>query len=337
MEKLNVAVIGCGTIFPVHADAIIKSKHSKLYAVCDIDNEIAYATGKNFNCLFYTDYLEMLENETIDIVHICTPHYLHAQMAVAAMKAGKHVLTEKPMAIRVDDALEMIRVSRETGMKLGVCFQNRFNNTSVIIKDHIESGRTGKILGAKAFVTWNRDEHYYSDKDWKGRWKTEGGGVSINQAIHTLDLLQWFLGEADRLKANVDTRLLNDLIEVEDTAEATIIFKNGAKAIYYATNCYVSNSPVEIEIICEKATMRLNDDLHIYYSDGTNEKYSEIDRSSGKKAYWGSSHKVLINDFYEKITSNDEFSVNGEEGITVLRIIDLIYKSSSARKFLNFK
>ncbi len=332
-DKIKAAIIGCGTIFGVHADAIAKNENTELVCVVDIDAKKAKEAANRYNCKYYADYIQMLDIEDIDVVHICTPHYLHAPMAIEAMKKGKHVLTEKPIAISVDDAHEMIKVSGETEKILGICFQNRYNETSLKIKEVLESGKVGKVIGIKGLVTWNRSREYYTKSNWKGTWEKEGGGVLINQAIHTLDLLQWFAGEIDSLKAQVDISLLEGIIEVEDTAHAAIKFNNGAIGIFYSTNCYPADSPVEIEIICEEATIKLCGELTINYGNGKVETINEIDKKTGYKSYWGCSHERLINDYYEKIINGDKFPISGEEAIKSIKIINSIYKSSETGMF----
>lgn len=334
MIKLRAAIVGCGAIYGNHAEALTKYENVELASVCDINEEKAAKAADKYKCKYYTDYNEMLKNEELDVVHICTPHYLHASMSILAMKSGKHVLTEKPMAISILDAQEMIKVSKDTGKRLGVCFQNRFNATSVRIKEVIESGEVGSVIGAKGFVTWHRDAPYYTNSEWRGSWETEGGGVLINQSIHTLDLLQWFLGDINNIKGSTDTRLLEDAIEVEDTAEATIKFNTGASAIFYATNCYAIDSPVEIEIICEKAVLRLTEDLTISYKNGEIEHTTDADKATGEKSYWGSSHKLLINDFYKKLIAGIDFSIDGEQGITAIQMIHAIYTSENKKQYV---
>ncbi len=337
MKKYNAAIIGCGAISPIHANAIRGSSRANLYAVCDILPEKAGALAEKYGCKWFADYKELLMDTGVDVVHICTPHYLHRVMAIDAMKSGKHVLVEKPIATRSIHGEEMVNVSRETGMRLGACFQNRYNDTSVKIKQFLESGKAGRIIGARAFVTWHRDRNYYAGSDWRGKKATEGGGVLINQAIHTLDLLQWFLGDVERVKGNVDTRLLKDVIEVEDTAEATIIFKSGAVALFYATNCYAKDSPVEMEIICEKAVLKLSGGLTISCSDGTREYTEDTDLKTGGKPYWGCGHAALIEDYYDCLAEEKPFRVDGRQALPSLRIIEAVYDSSRTGKDMLFK
>ncbi len=335
MNTFNIAIAGCGAIHSVHADAILNTPCTRLYAVVDINETRAKETSVKYGCRYYTGFMDMLKDENIHAVHICTPHYLHASMAIAAMEHGKHVLVEKPMAISPGDALKMIEKSESTGMKLGICYQNRYNATSQKMKEFLDSGESGKILGARAFVTWHRDQSYYAGAQWRGTWDKEGGGVLINQSIHTLDLLQWFLGDVSRLKASIDTRLLKDIIEAEDTAEAAITFKNGATALFYATNCYCTDSPVFIELVCENALIRLEGDLIITHKNGVAEHFAETDTATGNKAYWGCSHKVLIKDFYSKLADGEYFGIDGSQGIKSIKILDAIYASHKNKAYMD--
>lgn len=332
--KFNAAIIGCGSIHALHADTIIKSPLAALSSVVDIDPVRAKTSSEKYSCNFSTDCNEVLEDGNIDVIHICTPHYLHADMAIAAMEHGKHVILEKPMAIKLSDAEKLIKISAATGKQLGICFQNRYNASSVRVKNFLTSGKGGKILGARAFVTWYRDEEYYTGSGWRGTWEQEGGGVLINQSIHTLDLLQWFMGDIHRIKGSVDTRTLKKVIEVEDTAEAAINFKNGATALFYATNCYCVNSPVMIEIVTENAVLRIEDGLTIKYNNGDSESCPEVDKSSGAKAYWGSSHMNLINDFYNRLAECAKFPLDGSEGIKALKMLHAIYSSNKSGEYV---
>lgn len=334
LKKLKAAVIGCGTISERHLESIL-SAGAELVSVVDIDENKAREKAEKYGCRFYVDYHEMLMDPQIDVVHILTPHYLHAQMAIDSMKSGKHVLTEKPMAITTEDAQRMIDVSGRTGRRLGVCFQNRYNPTSLKAREFLTSGKAGNILGAKAWVTWHRDEAYYAQGGWRGTWEKEGGGVLINQSIHTLDLLQWFMGDMDRLKGSCYTSLLEKTIEVEDTACAVIQFKNGASGLFFASVCYPENSPVGIEIVLSDAVVRLEGDLTIAWNDGRTERYSDKDLNLGEKSYWGLSHKRLISDFYNKLLSGGHFELDGSEGIKALKIVKAIHRSSDTRDWVD--
>lgn len=337
MGKLGVAIIGCGSIHRVHADAIAASELGRLVCVVDIVEERARASAAKYGCRWYVDYLEAINDDEVDVVHICTPHYLHSTMAIEAVRVGKHVLVEKPVAISVNQAQEMARESKKHGRYIGVCFQNRFNPESQKAKEIIDSGEIGAVKGVKGIVTWYRTREYYLESGWRGRFATEGGGVLINQSIHTLDLMQWLGGGVRAVKGSVSTNLLGDAIEVEDTADALLFFKNGARGIFYATNCYVDNSPVEIEIICEKATLRIYDGALVMEQGGNVRRL--LSKESGQtayKSYWGKSHAILIEEFYKAVLNGDSgHIISVEEGMESLKIIDGIYKSSSTGNVIN--
>ena len=337
MKKINSAIIGCGAIYRLHADAIKQSKYSNLVAVVDIEEQKAKSAATDYECKHFTDYKEVLLSSDIEVVHICTPHYLHASMAIEALKAGKHVLVEKPIARDVSQAQQLVQEAKKNSKYLGVCFQNRYNNTSIKIKEMLDQEVLGKIKGIKGIVAWNRDEAYYTESNWRGSWETEGGGVLINQSIHTLDLMQWFGGEIEHIEGHVSTRVLKHIIEVEDTADATIYFRNGAVGIFYATNCHTTNSPVEIEIHCEQGVLKIDDGDLLLKKDGQKQCLVSDTCSNGSKAYWGISHCNLIEQFYNSIINkNHKGFINGSEGVIALEMIDRIYKSSASGNKIKF-
>lgn len=330
----NAVIIGCGAISDIHIKAIEKLDNVKLYGLVDINVEKVNALSIQHNCKAFYNYIDALNDSEIDVVHICTPHYLHSQMAIDALRADKNVVLEKPLAISMKDAYEVIKTAEVSGKMLGVCFQNRYNTTSLKIKELLSSGIVGKVKGAKAFVTWHRNADYYTSSGWRGKWATEGGGVLINQSIHTIDLLLWFLGDVTHFSGKISTRLLNDFIEVENTAEALISFKDDVNALFYATTCYCDDSPVEIEILCEKARIKLSNNLVITYNDGSSEESSDIDLNTGGKSYWGSSHLSLISDFYDCLANKRPFDIPGEEAIKALSVVLGIYEESNFARTL---
>jgi predicted dehydrogenase len=333
MNKLGVAIIGCGAIFPLHAKAVSAMENVDLLKVIDIDIDKAKRAGIEHACDATDDYREILNDDRIHVVHLCTPHYLHAEMTVDLLRAGKHVLTEKPMAADLPSAIRMLEAAEQSSGQLGVVFQNRYNDTSVYIKKTIDSGDLGKLLCMKGVVTWHRTESYYKDSNWRGRWSTEGGGVLINQTIHTLDLLQWYGGEIRSVKGNISTDVLDGVIEVEDTAHACIDFTNNVRGLFYGTNAYLKDSPVELELVFEEGTLNLRRDYLYLWKDGKESLVCEPTLSPTKgKSYWGTGHKRLIEDFYEHIFSGRKFWLDGSEGIKALKLVKDIYSSSQKNK-----
>ncbi|MGI6190192.1 MAG: Gfo/Idh/MocA family oxidoreductase [Clostridiales bacterium] len=337
MNKLGVAIIGCGSIHRVHADAVVNSELGHMVCVVDIQDDRAQASAQDYHCQWHTDFNEVIKDDAVDVVHICTPHYLHTEMAVKALMAGKHVLVEKPVVRHIDEIKQVIKAREESGRCIGVCFQNRFNTTSQKAKEIIDSGTVGAVKGIKGIVTWYRDEDYYTASGWRGKFATEGGGVLINQSIHTIDLIQWLAGGVEAVKGGVSTQLLGKVIEVEDTAHATLFFRNGARGVFFATNCYTSNSPVEIEIDCEKARIRLYQGKLFIEQNGNVSCIA--DDNGGEtiyKSYWGKSHAVLIENFYRGILNGDPGCIiSAEEAVESVRIIDGIYKSASTGNLIH--
>lgn len=336
-EQIGAAIIGAGAIFPLHAQAIKKLDGVDLRIVVDNDSAKADQAAAEYHCEAAYDYRTLLEREDIHVVHLCTPHHLHADMAISLLRSGKHVLTEKPMAQDLNTSEKLLRESLHSKAQLGIVFQNRYNASSRKIRELIDAGTLGRLLGLKGIVTWHRDEAYYTSSPWRGRWATEGGGVLINQSIHTLDLLQWFGGEVASIQGSVSADALAETIEVEDTAHASLRFTNGARGLFYATNAYATNSPVELELVFEQGVLQQrNDCLYLIRADSETllcEPPSSIDEQGliTGKSYWGSSHQQLIADFYDHIRSGAIFPIDGEEGIKTIRLIADLYSSSRMR------
>ena len=332
MKELRTAVIGCGMISKNHLKALRQIDQVNCVAVCDLEEEKAQKAAAEYGIpRIYTDYKEMLNCPDLDAVHVCTPHHLHGQMVIDALKAGKHVLCEKPMALTAEDARKMTRAWRESGKQLGICFQNRYNATSVYMKEMLESGKLGKVIGGRGQVTWDRKPEYYQNAPWRGRWATEGGGVLINQAIHTFDLLQWLTVPVKTVEASIATRKLKQIIEVEDTAEIYMTGENEERLLFYASNCYVKNAPVELEIICQNGRIKLVGNQVTVEEGG---KVWTMDDSSGTilgKDYWGSGHGILIDDFYRCIRTGEQFPVGPEEAMAVVELMEAVYRSARER------
>ena len=199
---MKVAVIGCGNISKVHFAALSENPDVQIIAVADIIPERADNAAAKYGAKSFYSFDELLENESPDAIHICTPHYLHTEMAVKALKKGINVLVEKPCSVSSEEVETLRNAQKESGRQLAVCFQNRYNSCVTKADEIISSGRLGKVKSVRGFVTWSRDEDYYSD-DWHGTLEKECGGVLINQAIHTVDLIQHFGGKCKKITAHV--------------------------------------------------------------------------------------------------------------------------------------
>jgi len=343
-KKLRVGIIGCGRISRFHGMPAKAQENVELVAVCDLKKDAAAQMAKLFGCkATYTDYIKMIEKEKLDVVHICLPHYLHAPVAIKAMELGCDVLTEKPMAISMDQAREMVAAAKQYKRRLGIIFQNRYNNGTQLVKQCLDSGRLGAVISAKCNVTWCRPDSYYTESDWKGTWEKEGGGAMIDQAIHTLDLMCWFLGyDIDYVDCSLANRAHKGIIDVEDCADGLIVFKNGVNASFWCMNYYGQDSEVELELLCENgvasikaesATIRLNDGR--VFSAGANP--AESFDFGGGPAYWGASHYKEISDFYQCLAAGKEPPITGEEILaTAHRMIMALYESGRNKKVVKF-
>lgn len=341
MKKIRVGIVGCGNIFPMHAISVKQNENLELVAVCDNKKKRLEKAALEYQATPFADYETMLKKASLDVIHICTPHYLHSSMTVLAANYKVHVLTEKPMDINVLQAKKMIEACNINKTTLGVIFQNRYNKGALFLKEALMSGRLGKIKGAKCQVTWNRSDEYYLKSDWKGTWDKEGGGAVIDQAIHTLDLMNWFIDfDIEYIDANIANRT-HQKIEVEDTAEGVIKYKNGILANFHVINYYSTDSPITISLDCEKGSVEYIDGLtKITFQDGSKEVMGadpkEIIDYGNIKQYWGVSHIKQINDFYVTIKSKMRPTIDGHAALVTQKIVNAIYQSGQTNKRVFF-
>lgn len=340
MKKLKVAMVGCGRISEMYSLVFKQLNNIDVAYAVDIDMGKARSFAADFEgCMPVTDYRECF-NKNIDVFHIATPHYLHPVIAIDAMKNKINVLTEKPMAINLKEADEMIKVAKAEGVKLGVIFQTRYVKGCMEIKKLIDEGKLGRIIAARSYLSWRRSDEYYSETDWKGTWDKEGGGVLIDQAIHSLDRVQWLVGsEMEWIAGHIDNRN-HDIVDVEDVAEAIVKFKNGCLYQLYACNCYSYDAPIEIEIVGEKGRVGLKQDLAWVNINGQ-EPYEIVDGHDGLSVgpdYWGCSHITQIKDYYKAVIEDKPVFIDGESGRKSLELVRGIYKSSreNRRVYLPF-
>ena len=314
---MKTAVIGLGSIGYVHMQ-VLKAQCKNVVAVCDINEEKATLFS---DIPFYTDYIKMIEEVQPDVIHICTPHYLHAEMVIEGLNRNINVLCEKPLCISEDEIEKIITAEKASKAMLGVCHQNRYNSDNLFIKNYLSDK---KILGGYATVVWSRGGKYYTDSNWRGKWNTEGGGVLINQALHTLDLMQWFIGMPKTITASVSNLTLNGVIEVEDTA--TIIGKGGADFVFMATNGSATQFVPMVSVRTENETVTVLQDKVI-----TKEKVYDFVKGGavyGKSCY-GAGHNGLIEDFYDCVKTGRKFEIDGSEASKVIRLILSAYKSNN--------
>ncbi|MBK8446915.1 MAG: Gfo/Idh/MocA family oxidoreductase [Micropruina sp.] len=326
--QLTAAVVGLGDISAVHLDAIQRNPAVRLVGVCDIDPERARRVGTQLGVPAYAEHRRLLDEVRPDVLHVTTPHHQHVPLALDAIDAGVNVLTEKPVAHTVADGERLAERARQADVSVGVVLQNRYNPTSVAIRETLRSGALGTIQGARASLWWSRTPAYYASSPWRGRWAEAGGGVLINQAIHTLDLLLWLLGDPVNVRGTAATLALADLIEVEDTATLVIDHAGGARSVLFATNTHHTNADVELEISGSNGTLALVEGRAML-TDGAGTRMLATDaRDDGERSYWGMSHAALIDDFYAQLAKGAPFWLTPEVGLPALRTLRSAYLQS---------
>ncbi len=371
-QPYRVGLIGCGAIFFLHAFPLHRLAGTQIKAVCDVKPQALETAKRLFHCDGHSDYRELLQRDDIDVVHVLTPHYLHAPMVIAAADAGKHVLTEKPMAINMDEARAIVAAGQRNGVTIGVISQNRYNAASVAVKEAVASGSLGRVLGQRILLSWTKPAEYYRNSDWHGTWDKEGGSLMIDQAIHVMDLARWIIGdEIASVQATIANRNHPE-IETEDTAEGLITYRNGVKSVFFATNNFTYNSPVVVETHCENGTALLEfDKAVITYKNGreltvVNDPATTLNEADFKaffneepaqqamrtlkewgvvmmpvtwkapRGYWGATHNKQIENFYASLAAGIQPDITAEVAIKTQALICAIYQSSNEKRTIEF-
>ena len=252
---IKFAIVGCGRIAQRHAEHI--SKRGQLIAVCDIIQENADQLAATYGARAYTNFADMLSNERgIDVLAVCSPNGLHAQHSIEGLKAGYHVLCEKPMGISVKECGEMIQTAERANKRLFAIKQNRYNPPVVAVKELIDAGKLGKVLSLQLSCFWNRNTDYYANS-WKGT-KDLDGGTLFTQFSHFIDLLYWLIGDVDEVAAYMGNFAHNGIIEFEDTGVVILKFTNGAiGTVNYTVNSFERNMEGARTIFGDKGTIKI--------------------------------------------------------------------------------
>jgi predicted dehydrogenase len=335
---LNFAIVGCGRISKRHSEllGLNQIEGAKLSAVCDIIPEKAQSVGERFKVPHFTDMHEMMKKATVDVVVVLTESGNHAEHVVALAKYKKHIVVEKPMALTLTDADRMIAACKESGSRLFVVKQNRFNVPVVKLREELEAGRFGKMVMGTIRVRWCRDQSYYDQDSWRGTWKMDGGAFT-NQASHHVDLLQWMMGPVESVFAKAKTYLVD--IEAEDTGIAMIQFKSGAMGVIEATTA-VRPKDLEgsITLLGERGTVEIggfavNQIRHWNFTPASQEDSNVIQNYSvNPPNVYGYGHKAYYDHVVEAITTNSKALVEGEDGRRSLELIHAIYESVEQKK-----
>jgi predicted dehydrogenase len=330
---INFAIVGCGRIAQRHAEHI--SKRGKLIAVCDVVAEKANAMAESYGAVAYTDYTEMLKNETtIDVVAVCSPNGLHSIHSIEALKAGYHVLCEKPMGLTVQECGDMIQAAERSNKRLFAIKQNRYNPPVAAVKEAIDSGKLGKVMSIQLSCFWNRNTDYYANS-WKGT-KDLDGGTLFTQFSHFVDLLYWLIGDVDEVAAMMGNFAHQGIIEFEDTGVVILKFTNGAiGTINYTVNSFQKNMEGSLTIFGEKGTVKiggqyLNELEYQNIEDYKIENLPEGNKANNYGNYTGSmsNHDKVYDNLIEVLTHNAAITTSSYEGMKTVEIIQKIYKAA---------
>ena len=350
-RTLRVGIVGCGNISANHLEAFQALDSVTVAAVCDVDGARAAQVAAEYSVEHAVDSVQGLLELGLDIVTVCTPHPTHQQVVLQAAAAGVHVLCEKPIAVDVPAAEQMVQACAEAGVKLGVLFQRRFWPAAAELRAQIDSGALGTPVLGQVSVMLHREHEYYSVADWRGTWAADGGGVLMTQAIHYLDLLQWYLGDVARVQGEVNTYKHGEHIEVEDSATALLTFASGAMATVMASTSADPALGVQIRITGSngasaelsefpegsdgRLTLRTADhriDASAVHPAGVRANVALGQINGALKEH----HRAQIAQFVAAVREDLEPAVTGEEAVKSLRILLAVYESARTGRPVDF-
>jgi len=341
MGKIGFGIIGCGNIGPIHADAISQVRPARLVAVSDVVEKSAKALADRYSVQAYTDYRALLDRKDVHAVTLCVPSGIRAEIGEACAAAGKHILAEKPLEITTERIDRLIAAAEKAGVKLGCVFQSRFADGSRHLRTAIDQGRFGRLVLGDAYIKWFRSQEYYSGSAWRGTQRFDGGGVLMNQGIHQIDLLLWFMGRVVRVNAQA-AQCGHEALEVEDLACALLEFENGAMGVIEGSTAIWPGHPGRVEIHGTDGSAVLEDSELRFWRFKKKSKIDDRIRATlGKTADLGSGasdplsdlksegHRRQILDFVKAIQEDRPPMVDGREGRRAVEVIEAIYTSAS--------
>lgn len=342
MAEVGYGIIGCGVIAPIHGAAIAEVQGARLVAVSDISEKNAQAMADKFGAIPYTDYREMIKRDDIHAVSLCVPSGMRLEIAEECARAGKHILAEKPLEISTDRIDRILAAVNANNVKLGCIFQSRFADGPRTVHDALVSGRFGKMVLGDAYIKWYRSDDYYKSGAWRGTKKLDGGGALMNQGIHQIDLLLWFLGKPVSVFAK--TALLgHEGLEVEDLACAIIKFESGAMGVVEGSTATWPGHSSRVEVHGTEGSVILEDgEIRFWKFKNELPVDQEIQAQLSKASDLGSGaadpianlkhegHRRQIDDFTRAIIEKRDPAIVGAEGRRAVELIHAIYRSADS-------
>jgi UDP-N-acetyl-2-amino-2-deoxyglucuronate dehydrogenase len=331
-RKIRFGIVGCGRIAANHFEALKRhSDRAELVAVCDTDPAVLARTVAKFGAPGYASLKALLEADEIDVVVLCTPSGLHPEQAIAVARHGKHVVTEKPMATRWVDGINMVKACDQAGVQLFVVKQNRRNATLRLVKRAVEQKRFGRIFMATINVFWSRPQEYYDSAKWRGTWEFDGGAL-MNQASHYIDLVDWLIGPVESVQAYVGTLARN--IQVEDTATVGIRWRSGALGSVNVTMlAYAKNFEGSLTILGEFGTVRIggvavNEVQHWEFATPHPDDDQVKSASYATTSVYGFGHPIYYDNVIQTLRGEAEAETDGREGLRSLEVLIASYLSA---------
>ena len=339
--SLGFGIVGCGMIAGFHAKAINEIAGARLVACQSRRLEAAEAFATEHGGKAYADLASMLADDEVDVVTICTPSGAHLDPAVAAAEAKKHVIVEKPLEVTTKRCDAIIEACQKNGVTLSTIFPSRFHDSSILLKQAIDQKRFGILTLGDAYVKWFRTQEYYDSGQWRGTWELDGGGALMNQAIHSVDLLVWLMGNVVEVSANCAT-LAHERIEVEDVVTATLKFENGALGVIEATTAAFPGMLKKIEIHGNKGSAVIEEeDIKVWQfaeekpdDQAIIKKYASMTETGGgaadPAAIGHAAHAKQFADVVNAINNGTQLKIDGAEGRRSVEVILAIYQAAKS-------
>lgn len=343
---MKFALIGCGRIATNHLNAALHTEMN-IVAVCDIVPERMellldrHGVKEDKSIRRYSDYKQMIAENSLELVSIATESGLHAQIALYCIEKGINIIIEKPMAMSMEEANQIIVLSEEKNVKVAVCHQNRFNIAVQKMRNALEAGRFGKLSHGSVHIRWNRNQDYYEQAHWRGTWEQDGGAL-MNQCIHGIDLLRWMLGDEVESVFGVTKQQFHQYLEAEDIGMAVVTFKNGTVAtIEGTTNVYPKNLEETLYLFGENGTVKLGgkstNNIDVWdFADEIAEDFENRGLEEQVSNVYGNGHISLFADMMDAIKSNRQPYVDARAGRRALEMILAIYKSQKTGEVVKF-
>jgi UDP-N-acetyl-2-amino-2-deoxyglucuronate dehydrogenase len=337
-NKIRFAIVGCGRIAKIHFKSIeIHNNDIELISICDNDHSKINTLTSEYNVSGYSSLESMLNKEDLDLIALCTPSGLHSSQATLAAQHGVSVMTEKPMATRWKDGVNMVRACDEAHVRLFVVKQNRRNTTLQLLKRAIDENRFGRIHMVHINVFWTRPQEYYDQAKWRGTWEFDGGAF-MNQASHYVDLLEWLIGPVDKVQSMMST---TRNIEVEDTGVMNIRWRNGALGSMSVTMLtYPKNLEGSITILGETGTVRIggvavNDIQHWEFNDSRDYDKQIQEANYETSSVYGFGHPLYYKNVIDVMRGKTEPETDGREGLKSLELLIAAYLSARDDKSIS--